>query len=171
MDEKSEQQELAELLLELNNNPATRDATLRLIKKVRPNAPIPEIDNADAVTALRAEFDEKFQLQETRFREKDLTRALNEKRTAVKEKFNLGDDDITEVEKLMTDGKIVDYDAAAEHLSLQRRMSVPTPARRERVKPFEGIDIAAFQADPEGAALDLMYKDMDDITQGRVRIN
>ncbi len=71
----------------------------------------------------------------------------------------------------MQEGKFNDHETASEFFTLQRQMSQPTPSRYVRPKPFEGIDIAAFQSDPEGAALAEMNRAFDDLASGRVKLN
>lgn len=170
MAELTAEQELAALATELANNPSTRKQFLGLVKTARPDTVLPELDSQDAIAAIRSEYDGKLQALEEKFRSGEVTGALEKRRDAVRQKYRMADDELTRIEDDMRAGKFNDHETAAEFHALQKRMSVPTPQRHHRAKPFEGIDIDAFQKDPEGAALDEMYRAIDELNSGAVRL-
>jgi hypothetical protein len=163
--------ELAALMTELSENPATRKQTLRDIKKIRPNLAIPEIDNEDAINTVAEELRADNQALREELRNRDLQGALKERRQRIKTQHQLTDDDVSAIEEtLIKPGKIADHDTAAAYFAMERRMSTPTPHKHHRAKPFEGIDLAKYQADPEGAMLDDMTEAWDELQSGSVRL-
>jgi hypothetical protein len=120
--------QLAGMTHQLANDPATRADYLRLVKKRNPNVPIPEIDAVDHVNgqidALKADNEK---LRQERQEEK-LVAAIEKKRASVIAKHKLTDDQMTEIEKLMVEKHLPDYDTAAEFFTMQNKVAAPTPS-------------------------------------------
>jgi hypothetical protein len=156
----------------LARNPETREAYLRLTKKVLPNAPIPEIDAKDQIVrALEAERIERKKLED-RIQERDLREKIDKDRSLVRAKYSLTDDDMTSVEQLMVDKGIPNFETGAEYFTMSKKTAQPTASAvfgREKMK-LPGSDIWGKGMFDRGAlrdiALDEAYKAFDEI-QGK----
>lgn len=119
--------DLAAVTLNVANNKETRKGFLNLFKKVSPNTPIPEIDEVNAVNEEIAKRDQKIGELEGKlnnfFFQNDLSRQKNE----AKSKFGLSDDDMSAMEKMMTEKKLpADYTWAAQLYKQQTETATPT---------------------------------------------
>lgn len=124
--------EVARLQDRLATNPETRADYMRLVKKTNPNLAIPEVDINDRVEArLAQEREERLKLEQ-RLMEKEAQERVARKRDEVKSKHRLNDDQLTQVEKLMTDKRIPDYETAAEFFALSQKAAPPTPSTFQR---------------------------------------
>lgn len=104
-------------------NPKTRRRVLEMVKEIRPDLSIPELDAAkpvlDEVTQTRAELaalkkelaDERAEKDKT-VREGAMTRTIAENRQRLREQ-GYQEEGIAAIEKLMTDRGLTDYEAAA----------------------------------------------------------
>jgi hypothetical protein len=109
--------------------PDTRERMQRLIKEKNPNLSIPEIDSTDRVmAAVAAEKAEREKL-EAKILERDVRDKIDRARSGIKDKYKLNDEEVLEVEKLMTDKEnpIPTHDAAARVFKASRTVSEPTP--------------------------------------------
>lgn len=111
------------LLDKIAQNPATRGKFLELVKEIAPNVSIPEIDAAkpivEKLTAFEKRIDERF----AEFDKQRGDRDAKEAETRVKGEIDSNrkklrsqgwtDEGITNVEKLMTERGITDYEIAA----------------------------------------------------------
>lgn len=112
----------------LMSDPETRRDMLALTKKKYPSMVIPELDaKAEMDTKLAEERTAREKL-ENELREERVTRRMKEDRESALAKNRLSDSDLPEIEKLMVEAKIPDYNTAAELYSLRRRQAEPTPA-------------------------------------------
>ena len=75
--------ELALLMKELADNPATRKEALRLTKKVRPNLPIPELEMEDYTEKAVSKAEERVMQLEAKLREKEAREELDKRRNAI----------------------------------------------------------------------------------------
>lgn len=109
------------VLDKLGANPGTKKETLRLLKKADPTMSIPEIDAEDAtneqVAKLREELAardkrdaEKTEAEEKRRTERNLGKQIEKGRDSLKTK-GYSDEGIAEIEKLMGERGVADYDA------------------------------------------------------------
>lgn len=112
----------------LSSNPETREELQRLIKKVDPKVVIPEIDAADKLRKEQKPLLEKLEGLEKQLMIRDAKDQLAERRSAIRAKYKLSDEDVSEVEKLMTTevDPIPTHDAAARVYLASRRSAVPT---------------------------------------------
>lgn len=118
---------LADVAMQVANNKKTRKGFLGLYKEVSPDTPIPEIDEVAAVNAEIEKRDKRIQDLEQRFdnriHEESLARAKND----AKSKFGLSEDDMTAMEKMMTEKKLpADYTWAAKLYKQQTDSATPT---------------------------------------------
>lgn len=122
----------AALIEQLSKDPANRLELQRLVKKVRPDLPMPELDARDAV---RAEMDEQKKTVEKlqgEILEERVRRRLEDQRKQIKDQYKLTDADVAEVEKMMVDTdpdkRIPGYDAAARVFVASKTQATPTPS-------------------------------------------
>lgn len=120
--------EVARLQEKLASNPETRADYMRLVKKTNPSLAIPEIDMADKMEQRLAKESEARQNLEQKLAQKEAEERVARKRDKVKTDFKLSDDQLTQVEKLMTDKRIPDYETAAEFFQMSQRAAPPTPS-------------------------------------------
>jgi hypothetical protein len=175
----------ANLLSALMKDPATREATQRLIKQKFPTTSIPEIDAKDSVRKeIETEREERLKL-ERQLMEREARDNVRERRAAIKAKYQLSDADVEGVEKLMVEDKEVNWthDAAARVYLAQRQSAIPTPATfvpptftlsEGKDDPFArammgnapgGADNRAML---DRAGMDAAYQAMNDIFGGKV---
>jgi hypothetical protein len=117
---------LASLSNQLANDPETRTEFLRMLKKKNPSMAIPEIDASDAVNKRVDDLKKENQELRDKFQENELRQSITLKRGDAMKKHHLSDDQMTEVEKLMLEKHLPDYDTAAEFFSMSQRIAAPT---------------------------------------------
>jgi hypothetical protein len=127
---EQELQGLAETYQGMMQNPETRGELLRLIKKRFPERNIPEVDATEAIDKKVGEQlkarDEKISELEKKILETDLRRQIDERRSSLRRPpFNFSDEDITEIEKIVTDNGVT-YDFAAQFLQNKRLALKPS---------------------------------------------
>jgi hypothetical protein len=143
--------ELAQLMKELADNPATRKEVLRLTKKVRPNLPIPEIELEDYTEKKISSAEERVMQLEAKLREKDAVDELNKRRQAIVKKGLASEDQIDAIEKIMLEKGMTNHETAAEYWQWMQQAAVPTPSGYNP-NPLKGFDLSKFWKDPKMAA-------------------
>ena len=141
--------QLAEVALNLSGNQKTRKGFLGLLKEASPATPIPEIDAVSAAENLlkgEREAREKFEKEQ---RDRWLAEDLAKRKTEVRTKFGLSDEDMSNMEKMMTEKQLpADYTWAAQIYKQQNEVAAPTnygqsgygPLDLEHnAKQFEGL--------------------------------
>jgi hypothetical protein len=163
------------LLRSLTSNPETRESLQRLIKKVQPNLSIPEIDAKDSVREeIKTEREARLALEQ-KILERDVRDRLEKQKLAVKRDFNLTDDDLLEVEKLMVraEDPIPTYRGAAQVFAASRQSALPTPASYQRPTfqmPEKEVWAGGIgsPAKLNKIAMDEAYNAMGEIMSGKV---
>lgn len=117
---------LASLTNQLASDPATRTEFLKMLKKKNPGMVIPEIDAAEAVHGEISKLKEENAKLREEFSNNELRRNIEGKRSDAMKRHRLTDDQMTEVEKLMVEKHLPDYDTAAEFFSMSQRIAPPT---------------------------------------------
>lgn len=146
------QQELAILMKEMVDNPATRSETLRLVKKVRQDVPIPEVEMEDKTNRVLEEANKKVQNLEMKLREKEKAETLKERRASLVEKGLVqSKDEISEVEKVMVDKGIANHETAAEYYQWMKQAAAPTPSQFPR-PVMSNFDVKGYFKNPVAAA-------------------
>lgn len=146
------QQELAILMKEMVDNPATRSETLRLVKKVRQDVPIPEVEMEDKTNRVLEEANKKVQSLELKLREKEKAETLKERRQSLVEKGLVqSKDEISEVEKVMVDKGIANHETAAEYYNWMKQAAAPTPSQFPR-PVMSNFDVKGYFKNPVAAA-------------------
>lgn len=117
----------AKLLDDLYDNQETRTQLLQNIKKVRPDARIPEIESVTQVmTALDPHLKE-LQATKAELAQEKAERLAEKAREKAQREYDLSDAELAEVTKLATEKKIGDLGAAVEHYRMAQQVGEPRP--------------------------------------------
>lgn len=119
-----DQQALGQTMHRLLSNPDLRKTTLGLLKKADPSVSLPEVELDERFEALQNTANEKIASLESKLAQKELAEQRARDLAALRERGL----DPTEVEKVMVDKRIGDYDTAARFMELERQMATPTPS-------------------------------------------
>jgi hypothetical protein len=140
--------ELAMLMKELAENPATRKEALRLTKKVRPNLPIPELELEDYTEKKVTQAEDRVSQLEAKLKEKEALEDLQKRRDSlIKKGLAQSDDDIEQIEKIMIEKKISNHETAAEYFDWMKQAAQPTPSGYNP-SPLKGFDLNAYWKNP-----------------------
>lgn len=140
--------ELALLMKELAENPATRKEALRLTKKVRPNLPIPELELEDYTEQKVTAAEDRVMQLEAKLREKDAREELQKRRDRlIKKGLAQSEEDIASIEKIMLEKKISDHETAAEYFDWMKQAATPTPSGYNP-SPLKGFDLNNYWKNP-----------------------
>jgi hypothetical protein len=160
-------EDLAELAMKLSQNKETRKDFIHAVKKVDPHRRFPsqEVEDlrADMAAEREREKEERKLEEERRETEQRLTA---QRRGLVTRGYS--EDQIKEVEAVMTKYGITDYEAGAD-LYQARRPATP-PAEQTGTWDIPGIDgtpMAELLTDPTKAARNEAYKVITEIKRGR----
>lgn len=144
-------QELAALSKRLAEDPATRKDYLKLAKKVMPDLPVPEIEMEEAVDKRASAAEHRVQQLEAKLRQREVREELTKRRNALKEKgYVQSEEEIQEIEKLMTEKGIANHETAADYWRYMRQSAVPTPGYPQPV--MSRMDVKGYMKNPVGAA-------------------
>jgi len=115
---------------QLMQDPGIRETVQRGLKKLNPSLSIPELDARDSVREeIKTEREARIKL-ENDIRERDIRARLEKQRADIKSEFKLSDEEVLEVEKLMTReaDPIPSYRSAAQVFRAMSQSAKPTPA-------------------------------------------
>ena len=144
--------ELALLMKNLAEDPATRKEVLRLTKKVRPNLPIPELEIEDYTESKINKAEDRVAQLEAKLREKDAIGELKSRRDSlIKKGLARNEEDIEAIEKLMLEKGMTNHETAAEYFDWMKQAAEPTPSGYNP-NPLKGFDLSKFWKDPKSAA-------------------
>ena len=120
-----EMESLATLSKTLADNPATRRQFLELIKTASPTTNIPEIDMEYRMNERTKPLQDKISSLESQLRENEFKEL---RKSSHKKLMDMGipKDEIAEVEKLMLDKQIGNFDTAGEFYLSQKQTATPT---------------------------------------------
>lgn len=143
--------ELAALSKRLSEDPATRKEFLRLTKKVYPDLPTPEIEMEEAVNARASVAEQKVQQLEQKLRQREVREELQKRRETLKQKgYAQSDEDVLEIEKLMTEKGIANHETAADYWRHMKQAARPTPGYPQPV--MSRMNLKDYMKNPIGAA-------------------
>jgi hypothetical protein len=155
--------ELALLMRQLAENPATRKDVLRLTKKLKPDLPIPELDieehthNAVSLSNTRVED------LEAKLRERDALQDLEVRRNRLMKKGLIqNESDIEEVEKVMLEKGITNHEAAAEYWQWMKQSAAPTPSGYNP-SAINKFDLSKYWKNPVAGARDEAAKALNEL--------
>lgn len=144
-------EELAALSKRLSENPKTRKSFLRLAKEVNPDIPMPELEMEEMVNERTTAAEKRVTDLENQLRAQQVRDELNRRRNRLKESgFAQTDDDILEIEKLMTEKGIANHETAADYWRHMKQAAVPTPGYPQPV--MSRMDVKGYMKNPVAAA-------------------
>jgi hypothetical protein len=121
--------QMAMLMRDLSDNPATRKDILRLTKKLKPDLVIPELEIEDHTSSAVQKVQQELEQMRAEKREQEARNSLNERRMKLmKRGLVQNEDDIEEIEKVMLDKGITNHEAAAEYWAWMKQSAQPTPS-------------------------------------------
>jgi hypothetical protein len=159
--------QLALLMRELSDNPATRKDVLRLTKQIKPDLVIPELDIENTTKSYVDKLEQRLMERDAKDREQDAVRDLEARRSKLMKKgFVQNEDDIHEVEKIMLEKGITNHESAAEYWQWMKQSATPTPTgyNPSAVSKF---DLGKYYKNPVGAARDEASKALQELRQNR----
>ncbi len=119
----TEEERNSAILKRMMNHPEFGDEAKRIWKKIEPAARFPDIEMKDQVaTATKALQDKIDALENKQLEERVLANRKENHKKVTDAGFS-----VEQVEKVMTDEKIANYDTAIKYLQGQNAMAPPTP--------------------------------------------
>lgn len=161
-----EMESLATLSKTLADNPATRRQFLELVKTASPMTNIPEIDLEVRLEGKTKPLMDKIQSLEAQLNEKNFKEMRQSAHTKL-QNMGLTTNDIGEVEKLMVEKKIGDYETAGEFYMNQKQSAAPSAGTF--ANPNIVPDMKSFGSDINAWARGEAFSAMNDIIKGRSR--
>ena len=155
--------QLALLMRELSDNPATRKDVLRLTKQIKPDLVIPELEIESTTKSYVEKLEQKLMDREAKDREKDALRDLETRRNRLMKKGLVArEEDIEEVEKVMLEKGITNHESAAEYWNWMKQSATPTPTgyNPSAVSKF---DLGKYYKNPIMAARDEASKALQEL--------
>lgn len=155
--------QLALLMRELSDNPATRKDVLRLTKQIKPDLVIPELEIESTTKSYVEKLEQKLMDREAKDREQDAVRDLEARRNKLMKKGLVqSEDDIHEVEKVMLEKGITNHESAAEYWQWMKQSATPTPTgyNPSAVSKF---DLGKYYKNPQAAARDEAAKALQEL--------
>lgn len=155
--------QLAALMRELSDNPATRKEVLRLTKKIKPDLVIPELDIEETTTSAVSEARRELEAMRAELEQKRAEENLEKRRNALLRSGKVAsEEDIEEVEKVMLEKKIADHDTAAEYWQWMKQSASPTPTGYNP-SAINKFDLSRYYKNPVGAARDEAAKALSEL--------
>ena len=140
--------QLALLMRELSDNPATRKEVLRLTKQIKPDLVIPELEIESTTKSYVEKLEQKLMDREAKDREQEALRDLETRRNKLMKKGLVqNEEDIEEVEKVMLEKGITNHEAAAEYWSFMKQAATPTPTGYNP-SAIKGFNLDQFWKNP-----------------------
>lgn len=155
--------QLAALMRELSDNPATRKEVLRLTKKIKPDLVIPELEIEETTTNAVSETRKEVEALRAELAEKRAVEDLEKRRNALMKKGIVrSDEEIEEVEKVMLEKGITNHDTAAEYWEWMKQTAAPTPTGYNP-SAINKFDLNKYYKNPVGAARDEAAKALQEL--------
>jgi hypothetical protein len=149
------------ILKRLLNHPEVGRDAKRLWKKIEPKANFPDLDLEDQVAAQTKTLNEKIEKLE----QEQLEGRVIANREANHKRIKDAGFDVAQVEKVMTDEKIANYDTAIKYLRGQSALAPPTP---EAVTPIRMPDnLKDIQKNPIAWARGEAFKAINELKAQR----
>lgn len=155
--------ELALLMRQLAENPATRKDVLRLTKKLKPELPIPELDIEEHTQTAVSSANKRVEELEAKLRERDALNDLEQRRNKLMKKGLIqNESDIEEVEKVMLEKGITNHEAAAEYWQWMKQSAAPTPSGYNP-SAINKFDLNKYWKNPVAGARDEAAKALNEL--------
>jgi hypothetical protein len=143
--------ELAKLTKTLSDNPITRKRLLQMTREVNPDLVIPELEIEDFTRTKVSEAEQKVMALENKLHERDIREQLEAKRAKIKSTYNVDDNAVSEIEKIMLDQGITSHDTAAQHWEWMKQAAEPTPTGYNP-NTLNKFDLSKYWKSPQQAA-------------------
>jgi hypothetical protein len=151
----------SKILQRLMNHPEVGREAKRLWKKVEPAANFPDLDLEDQVTKATQELNDKV----AKLEQEQLEGRVLANRAANHKLVRDAGFDVEQVEKVMTDEKIANYETAIKYLRGQSALAPPTP---EAVTPIRMPDnLKDIQKNPTQWARGEAFKAINELKAQR----
>lgn len=155
--------QLAALMRELSDNPATRKEVLRLTKKIKPDLVIPELDIEETTTNAVGETRRELEAMRAELAQKRAEEDLERRRNSlIRKGYAASEKDVEEIEKVMLEKKIADHDTAAEYWQWMKQSAAPTPTGYNP-SAINKFDLSKYYKNPVGAARDEAAKALQEL--------
>ncbi len=155
--------QLAALMRELSDNPATRKEVLRLTKKIKPDLVIPELEIEETTNSAVSETRKELEAMRAKLAEKEALEDLEKRRNALMRKGVVrSEEEIEEVEKVMLEKGITNHDTAAEYWEWMKQTAAPTPTGYNP-SAINKFDLNKYYKNPVGAARDEAAKALQEL--------
>lgn len=155
--------QLAALMRELSDNPATRKEVLRLTKKIKPDLVIPELEIEETTNNAVSESRKELEAIKAKLAEKEALEDLEKRRNALMRKGVVRtEEEIEEVEKVMLEKGITNHDTAAEYWEWMKQTAAPTPTGYNP-SAINKFDLNKYYKNPVGAARDEAAKALQEL--------
>ena len=156
-----DQQALGQTMHRLLSNPDLRKTTLGLLKQADPSVSLPEVELDQRFDAFAAAQQKRIDELEAQAQQRQLADARQKQLDALRAQGL----DPTEVEKVMVDRRIADYDTAANYLRMERQTAAPTPASITPIALPE--DAKAIVKNPRAWATNEAHKALNELMAKR----
>lgn len=155
--------QMAALMRELSDNPATRKDVLRLTKKLKPDLVIPELEIEDKTSSYIQKLETRLSQRDAKDREQDAIRDLENRRNRLIKKGLIKDEsEIEEVEKVMLEKNIANHETAAEYWNWMKQSAAPTPSGYNP-SAINKFDLNKFWKNPVAGARDEASKALQEL--------
>jgi len=105
----------------------------------------------EAVNKRASAAEDRVQQLEAKLRQREVREELSKRRNSLKEKgYAQSDEEIQEIEKLMTEKGIANHETAADYFRYMKQSAVPTPGYPQPV--MSRMDVKGYMKNPVGAA-------------------
>lgn len=145
-------QELAALSKRLSEDPSTRREFLQLTKKAYPDLSVPEIEMEEATNKRVSAAEQRVLDLEQKLRQKEIKEELSKRRESLRKAGKVqSDEEIQEIEKLMTEKGIANHETAADYWQWMKQTAEPTPTGYPQ-PVMSRLDVKGYMKNPVGAA-------------------
>lgn len=151
---------LAQLAIDLANNPETRKDFARIAKKVDPKRRFPDVEADEMNDRIAAEFDKRDQAAAA----EKATRKLERAKAKLAERYD--DDSIKAIEALMEEHGLVDYELGAKLYAADTKAAIPTSHQEDHRWRLPEIKVEDF-GKLQQISRDRAYQALDDIKRKR----
>lgn len=131
------------------NDPALNAEAKALIKKKYPNINIPDLDIRNEVKSMLDADRQARETVEKEKRQQEEERQFTERRTATQQKYGFTDEAMKDLEKLMVERNVGDYEVAASFLAAQNPKPSDTGFDDNRWNHAKQDGFKEIAADPE----------------------
>ena len=145
----------------VKQNPDIEKQIRREAKKKHPNMQAPDIDLEDALQAQREEFREELQKRDRA----TLDALQSQRRAEYHSKIKSNGLDPKEIEQVMVDENIANYDTAIKYVRAQKQLA---PATAESVSPMTLPDTKDLWSDKNGFAKRTAFDAINELKSRRV---